>query len=371
MASGDATWFMAVVNRIADILKTDGDTDPIGARRSKAIGILAQPARAQQLLRDHQNDEDDPPRPVEPQHDDGVAQRHDVHRGDATRDASAGDDLDSEDPGWDDPGWDDPGWDDPGWDDPGWEEAQRGDSRRDGSQLQPADEDGAPDDGAAEPSPEPATVNGADPAREHGTLDLTPQPGTAKASRPRVTLFYHLSDAAIQAGHGTVRPEHGTPETLAQLHTFLADTGCHITIRPVIDPANTAPIDGYEIPHRIRAAVRLIHPGEAFPYGTGTGPNLDLDHSTPYLPMNRGGPPGQTAVDKLGPLSRPVHRATTHGQWDRRQPHPGTFAWRSPTGWIFLVTNQGTLNLGPGSFAQAIWRAATAADQPDAAQDAS
>lgn len=40
-ASGDVAWFLATVNRIADILAREGDTDPVGARRAKAIGILS------------------------------------------------------------------------------------------------------------------------------------------------------------------------------------------------------------------------------------------------------------------------------------------------------------------------------------------
>ena len=130
-------------------------------------------------------------------------------------------------------------------------------------------------------------------------------------------------------------------------------------MRPVLDPADTAPVDGYEIPHRIRAAVRLRHPGETFPYGSGTGANLDLDHTVPYRQLGLGGTCGQTGVDNLGPLSRPAHRATTLGRWQRRQPDPGSFVWRSPNGFIHLLTNHGSLNLGPSSFAQAIWRAAT------------
>ena len=55
-ASGDVTWFMATVNRIAEILAVRGDTDPVGARRAKALGILAQPAHALQLLLDHKHD---------------------------------------------------------------------------------------------------------------------------------------------------------------------------------------------------------------------------------------------------------------------------------------------------------------------------
>ena len=58
-AAGDAIWFKATVDRIADILAKQGDTDPVEVRRSKAIGILAQPALALQLLCQHQHDDCD------------------------------------------------------------------------------------------------------------------------------------------------------------------------------------------------------------------------------------------------------------------------------------------------------------------------
>ena len=44
------------MNRIAEILTARGDTDPVGARRARAIGILARPAEALQLLIEHQHD---------------------------------------------------------------------------------------------------------------------------------------------------------------------------------------------------------------------------------------------------------------------------------------------------------------------------
>src|SRR4029453_16377924 len=43
-AAGDAIWFLATVNRIAEILAARGDTDPVGARRARALGILAPPS---------------------------------------------------------------------------------------------------------------------------------------------------------------------------------------------------------------------------------------------------------------------------------------------------------------------------------------
>jgi hypothetical protein len=74
--------------------------------------------------------------------------------------------------------------------------------------------------------------------------------------------------------------------------------------------------------------------------------------------MNRGGPPGQTSLENLGPMTRHHHRAVTHGHWQKRQPDPGTYLFRSPRRYIYLVTNQGTLTLGKTVFAHAIWRAA-------------
>ena len=60
-AAGDAIWFLATINRIAEILAVEGDTDPIGTRRARAIGILAQPAEALRLLIKHQHDSTDQP----------------------------------------------------------------------------------------------------------------------------------------------------------------------------------------------------------------------------------------------------------------------------------------------------------------------
>ena len=56
-AAGDAIWFKATIDRIAEILAKLGDTDTVEVRRSKAIGILAQPAQALQLLCQHQDDD--------------------------------------------------------------------------------------------------------------------------------------------------------------------------------------------------------------------------------------------------------------------------------------------------------------------------
>jgi hypothetical protein len=67
--AGDVIWFMATVNRIAEILRLQGDLDSADVRRSKAIGILAQPALALQLLWEFRNEQHpggEPQQPEEP-----------------------------------------------------------------------------------------------------------------------------------------------------------------------------------------------------------------------------------------------------------------------------------------------------------------
>lgn len=275
--SGDAAWFMAMVNRLAAILAAEGDPDPVGVRRSKAIGLLAQPARALQLLLDHAGDADEAPH-REGEHEEG--------------------------------------------------EHEKGDHQE------------------AESEPD-----------DHTSLDLTPfaLDVDPRRLRPTVVLHYHLTDAALGAGHGLVRPEHGDALTLTELRAFLADTGANIRVQPVLDPVDQAPVDRYEVPQRLRASLRLRNLVDAFPFGTSTSGSLDLDHSVPFVAMDEGGPPGQTGLHNLGPFTRRPHRAMTHSTWRRRQPDPGTYLFRSPHGYVYVVTNHGTLGLGDTPYAQQVW----------------
>ncbi|MBB3325085.1 HNH endonuclease signature motif containing protein [Microlunatus antarcticus] len=272
-ASGDVRWFMAAVERVAEVLRLNGDLDPVDARRAKAVGILADPARALALLLEHADDGD--PRGQEPP------------------------------------------------------EAE-----------------------------EPAEAGNHEPGQRDRSFDLTARGisgADLRRARSRVVLHLHLTDGALRAGDGLVRPEHGDPLTLDQAREWLADTGCHVTVRPVVDPVETAPVDAYEIPYRLRDALFLRNPVDVFPFGQATSRTLDLDHTVPYVPLARGGPPGQTSVDNLGPLTRSHHRAVTFGGWRRRQPDAGTYVFRSPNGHVFVVTNQGTLNLGRTAFTDALW----------------
>ncbi len=309
--AGDVIWFMATLNRIAEILRLQGDLEPADVRRSKAIGILAQPALALQLLWEFRNEQRpaaEPQRPCEP------------------IDNEANPPLES-------------------------------------STVPPPAEplaaaaDNLPETESREVAPDSALI-------------IRPSGIDQRKLRPRVMLHIHLSHEALLAatadatalGGGVGRLEGVGPVTLGHVRRFLADTDCDVQVQPVIDPQDDTPVDGYEIPRRIREAMFLRMPASCFPYAAGSH-RMDLDHTKPYLPLARGGPPGQTGVHNLGPMTRLEHRIKTHSRWRVRQPEPGFWIWRSPHHAFYLVSNAGTQHLGSGPFARRIWRAAAPARQ--------
>ena len=131
-----------------------------------------------------------------------------------------------------------------------------------------------------------------------------------------------------------------------------------IRVQPILDPAAVAPVDGYEIPLRLREAVQLRNPADVYPYGTCTSHRMDLDHTNPYQPLKSSTSAGQTSLGNLGPLDRTHHRDKTHGRGSLRQPAAGIYLYRSPEGWTYLTTNAGTLCLGNSDYAHQVWAGA-------------
>lgn len=211
---------------------------------------------------------------------------------------------------------------------------------------------------------------------------------------PRVTLYLHVhrdtvddlvakAGAGARRGTGVVRWEGHSPVTAEYVRDFLGPHAA-FTIKPVIDLAGQVPVDGYEIPDRLREAVHLRTPADVFPYASATGRGLDYDHTTPYRhPADQPGlrdldgghvqdgpgtagrsTPGQTGMANLGKLTRLHHRVKTHTAWQARQPFPGIYLWRSPHGRYFLVDHTGTHRLGTDPTAAA----AVPASGPDTCQ---
>ncbi|MFP5283819.1 MAG: hypothetical protein ACLGIF_10265, partial [Actinomycetes bacterium] len=191
-AAGDVIWFLAMVGRIADILAAEGDPDPVDVRRSKAIGVLAQPAEALRLLLAHRADPPHPADPTEP------------------------DEADPTEPEEDHPA--------------------------EPEQAHPAD---------ADPAGPPGAGSGAAFGLRR-SVRLPPLPVDPERCRPRATVYVHLSEEALAGGQGVARVEDVGPVLLTRIRRLLGDR-CAVTVTPVIDlPAGMAPVDGYEVPARMR-----------------------------------------------------------------------------------------------------------------------
>ena len=163
---------------------------------------------------------------------------------------------------------------------------------------------------------------------------------------PQVVLYLHLYARTDTGQVGPVaRWEGEGPVSTAYVRDVLGPA-CEFVVRPVLDPANLAPVDAYEVPDRHREAVHLRTPADVFPYAANTTRSMQLDHTKPYLTPDHGGPPGQTAVGNLGPMTRFHHRIKTHGSCQLKQPFPGIYLWRDPHGRIYLVDHTGTRPLG-------------------------
>jgi hypothetical protein len=154
-----------------------------------------------------------------------------------------------------------------------------------------------------------------------------------------------VAEAVAGVVAGVARVEGIGPVTDRQAQEFLRH--CNVQATRVVDVAGQAPVDGYEVPQRITEALQLRHPTTVEPYSPASARDADSDHTERYVPRDQGGPPGQTAIDNLGRLTRFGHRVKTHAPgWQHHQPSPGVYLWGTPHGYWFRVDNTGTHHLG-------------------------
>ncbi len=93
-----------------------------------------------------------------------------------------------------------------------------------------------------------------------------------------MTLYIHLSEYSFIRGEdGVARFEGEGPVTLEQVRRWLGH--CQVTVKPVIDLAHQIPVDGYEVPDRLREAAHLRSPVDVFPYATNMTRKKDADHT--------------------------------------------------------------------------------------------
>jgi hypothetical protein len=168
-------------------------------------------------------------------------------------------------------------------------------------------------------------------------------PQRSRSSTPPTTLYVFLSDLVLGGRiDGVARVEGIGPMLLEQLAELLKDRD--ITLQPVIDLNHTHAVNGYEHPTLVKHRTLLRMLGDVFPHSANAGyRRLDHDHPRPYVPVEKGGPPGQTGDHADAPLTRSHHRAKTHQpgyQVDRLA--LGAYRWVTPHGLARMVTRRGT-----------------------------
>ena len=184
-------------------------------------------------------------------------------------------------------------------------------------------------------------------AHPQRALDLAAGPDPM-ASTPtalngsRGTLYVHVSLADLATHSGSGRVERLGTASLTLLRDWLQRMA-GVSIRPVLDPTRTDSVDAHDPPQWMRELVILRDLQCVFPGCTVDARACDLDHVQPYVPLDHGGPPGQTHPANLACLCRRHHRAKTFAGWRyRRLPDDGsggaTYEWISPHPRTYRVT---------------------------------
>lgn len=161
-----------------------------------------------------------------------------------------------------------------------------------------------------------------------------------EADRSEAVLYVHLHP---EEAHATVENPGTALVSVEQVQKWCTQATT-VTIKPVIDLTATVTCTGYQPSPALREQIILRDRACRFPHCTRPAWACDLDHTEPYDPD---GPPGQTATDNLTALCRHHHRLKTHGGWTYFRVAPGTYRWRSPYGYEFLVDRDGTRDLTP------------------------
>ena len=166
-----------------------------------------------------------------------------------------------------------------------------------------------------------APDRGAPSRARRSTSTCTPTPSAALGRRRPAT------------GPGTWSGSTGYgPRSLETIQQWLADLPpAPIKLTPVVDLTEHISVDAYELPDRLRTQIEHRDHGCRFPW-CGRRGRYDLDHIDPYLPLDDGGPPGQTNTHntrEVVPVPPPREDPRRLGLPTRR---PTTLTWTSPLG---------------------------------------
>ncbi|NGN94026.1 hypothetical protein G5C66_14900 [Nocardioides sp. KC13] len=170
-------------------------------------------------------------------------------------------------------------------------------------------------------------------AYNSGSLDGVP--GVARV----VELVIHTDTRAL-AGTGLARLDNTRGlVSIERLEQWATTPGTVVKPVIVVDLAEDIEAAGYVPTARQRRQAALIHEKCSFPYCQARAERCDLDHRHPYAEG------GRTTSQNLTPLCRRHHRMKTHHGWRYRRIRAGTYRWRSPHGYEYLVTPIGTIDV--------------------------
>ena len=290
-------WGDAMMTRLAEILRRDGDLGVLDIRRSKALGILiTQPAEALHLLNSHHHDDDDPAQSPEP--DLSPEPDEDHERPDRCPELVEGSDAASATA-------------DAMTADLALRQAQGA-----GSDVAVRQAQGAGSDAALRQAQGAGTRS----------LRIGPPPFDPAKARPRAVVYVHISEEALRAGtRGGAGRGHRAGAVVPAPQVL--GTRCQIQLKPVIDLNDEpAPVDCYEIPARIAEHLRLRQPMDVFPYAAGGSRRTDLDHTIPIGPRIRAGRRVRPGSGNSGRTSATTteSKPTASGTCDNPNPAAGS-----------------------------------------------
>ncbi len=185
----------------------------------------------------------------------------------------------------------------------------------------------------------------AHPQRVLRLIDSTPEsprdagPDHTTTVGGTATVHLHVSTDDLRA-HAAGTTRTGAVDGLGTLTLDLLRTWIdrfeRVAIRPVLDRDRSEALDRHDPPEWMREVVRLRDGHCVFPGCTIAARACDLDHLEPYVPLDEGGPPGQTSPANLACLCRRHHRLKTFTGWRYRRSGT-TYEWSTPHGLTYLT----------------------------------